>query len=256
MARHATLLEWSRLARAAVEASVDIPSRRDLQAKARTSGSDIYINVMFRAFFPLPTPPVPPIPSTGVVLSTAGRSARAVGRDRRRWPAVAAPLEPRPARAPHRPRRPIDPFPDPEPRPGARSATAPEPPGEPEVTADGAGPHPRAGRHAGHAARGVPGRGAAGGVSRRAHAAGAVPGGVARARVLRRPRRLQPPRRRVVHGPGHEAARVAARGRAAGHRHRRVGLSAGRAAPRCQRSRAGAPSTSTRRRWIRPPPRR
>ena len=74
MARYATLLEWSRLARAAVEASVDIPSRRDLQAKARTSGSDIYINVMFRAFFPLPTPPVPPIPSTGGVLST--------GRDR------------------------------------------------------------------------------------------------------------------------------------------------------------------------------
>ena len=45
MARYATLLEWSRLARAAVEASVDIASRRDLQAKARTSGSDLYINV-------------------------------------------------------------------------------------------------------------------------------------------------------------------------------------------------------------------
>ena len=63
MARHAALLEWSRLARAAVEASVDIPSRRDLQAKARASGSDIYINAMFRAFFPLPTPPVTPVPA-------------------------------------------------------------------------------------------------------------------------------------------------------------------------------------------------
>ena len=212
------------------------------QARARTSGSDIYINVMFRAFFPLPTPPVPPISSTGGVLSPvaieirSGRCGRSIAS---RAPARARPCgrSNRPARATHRSRRPDRPVPrtgirtDPEdPRPH------PVPPGEPEVTADGAGPHPRAGRHAGHAARRVPGRGSAGGVSRRAHPAGAVPGRVARTRVLRRPRRLQPPRRRVVHGAGHEAARVAARHRAAGRRHRRVGLPAGRAAHRRQRS--------------------
>ena len=115
MARYATLLEWSRLARAAVEASVDIPSRRDLQARARTSGSDIYINVMVRAFFPLPTPPVPPISSTGGVLST--------GRDRDPLEQVR-PIEPlRPVRPlePLQPLRPVDPDgpDDPLPRTGA-----------------------------------------------------------------------------------------------------------------------------------------
>jgi hypothetical protein len=99
-ARYATLLEWSRLARAAVEASVDIASRRDLQARARTSGSDIYINVMFRAFFPLPTPPVPPISSTGGVLST-GRDREPLGTVRPLDPVLPSrPLEPLPTGEP------------------------------------------------------------------------------------------------------------------------------------------------------------
>ena len=121
MARYATLLEWSRLARAAVEASVDIASRRDLQAKAVTSGSDLYINVMFRAFFPLPSPPVPPILSPGGVLSA--------GRDRDPLGPVRIPDPLQPAR-PIDPDGPIDPFPEPnpdDPRPRPR----PIPTGDP-----------------------------------------------------------------------------------------------------------------------------
>ena len=117
MARYATLLEWSRLARAAIEASVDIPSRRDLQARARTSGSDIYINVMFRAFFPLPTPPVPPIDSTGGVLST-GRAPVEPARSSR----AGAAARPTPTRAhrssPSNPRAPSTPT-----APSTRSPT-------------------------------------------------------------------------------------------------------------------------------------
>ena len=135
MARYATLLEWSRLARAAVDASVDIASRRDLQAKARTSGSDLYINVMVRAFFPLPTPPVPPISSTGSVLSRGG------DRDPLGPVRPLDALEPVQPVAPLRPAQPIDPdgpvdpFPEPEtdpedPRPH------PVPTGEPAVTGD------------------------------------------------------------------------------------------------------------------------
>ena len=106
-ARYATLLEWSRLARAAVEASVDIASRRDLQARARTSGSDIYLNVMFRAFSPLPTPPVPPISSTGV--------------------GPVGPLGPLTPSLPIEPLQPVQPI-DP--------SLHPLPTGEPEVTAE------------------------------------------------------------------------------------------------------------------------
>jgi hypothetical protein len=124
MARYATLLEWSRLARAAVEASVDIASRRNLQARARTSGSDIYINVVFRAFFPLP---VPPISSTVGVLSS--------GRDRDPILGPARPLEPLQPVRPIDPDGPIDPFPEPEPDP-EDPRPHPIPPGEPEVTAD------------------------------------------------------------------------------------------------------------------------
>lgn len=124
MAHYATLLEWSRLARATVEASVDIASRRDLQAKARTAGSDLYINVMFRAFFPLPTPPVPPISSTGAVLST--------GPDRDPLGPVR-PLEPLQPARPIDPDGPIDPFHEPEPDP---EDPRPHPAGESTVTAD------------------------------------------------------------------------------------------------------------------------
>ncbi len=57
MARHAALLEWNRVARAAVEASLDIASRRTLLVQARTSGSDVYLQVMVRAFSSLPLDP-------------------------------------------------------------------------------------------------------------------------------------------------------------------------------------------------------
>ena len=106
LARQAALLEWSRLARSAINGSVDIPSRRDLQAQARTRGSDVYINALMRAFVQLPTPPVPPI----VIDGTFNR------------------------RAIRRPGEEPDPFPEPEVDPDPDPHPHPEPEGEPEIT--------------------------------------------------------------------------------------------------------------------------
>jgi hypothetical protein len=82
--------------------------------------------VIFRAFFPLPTPPVPPIDLTGGVLSS--------GRD----PIGAVrPLEPLQPVRPIDPNGPIDPFPEPEdPEDPEDPRPHPQPTGEPEVTAE------------------------------------------------------------------------------------------------------------------------
>lgn len=118
MARYATLLEWSRVARAAVNASVDILSNVDLHAKALGSGSEVYIDVMVGAFSPLPTPPVPPISSGGVISADPLEPERPVD-----------PLQP--AR-PGDPAGPIDPLPEVEPE---RPRPNPLPIGQPAVTA-------------------------------------------------------------------------------------------------------------------------
>lgn len=65
IARQATLLEWTRFARTAVEAAVDIPSRQDLAAKAAQGGNEIYLRVLANAFRPTrpmgPEGPVGPV---------------------------------------------------------------------------------------------------------------------------------------------------------------------------------------------------
>ena len=237
---------------------MDIPSRRDLQAKARTSGSDIYINVMFRAFFPLPTPPVPPISSTGGVVST-GRDRDPLGQVR-----PIEPLGPVRPLEPLQPARPIDPDGPHRPvpragrsgRPGG-SATAPDTAGRAGGDRRGAGPHPRVGRHAGHAA------------SRSARARSGWRRFAPRSRGWRSsPRRCS---RREFFGVldvcNHRvdawftalATKRLESLRATGPQGIVIGgwgcLQDVRRTRR-QRSRAGKPSTSTRRRWIRPPPQR
>jgi hypothetical protein len=116
VARYATLLEWSRVARAAVDASVDVASRRDLQTKAKSSGSDVYLNVMIRAFSPLPTPPTHPGPP--VVLDATRHDAEPV--------APLQPIDPGGGSAP-RPARDLDTEPPP---------LQPTPVGETAVTAE------------------------------------------------------------------------------------------------------------------------
>jgi hypothetical protein len=108
LARQAALLEWSRLARAAIDASVDIPSRRDLQAKARANGSDVYISAMVRAFVQVPTSPITPVRPTVI---DGGFNRRAIRRPGE---------EPLPD---------VDPEPEIDPDPGPH----PQPPGEPEI---------------------------------------------------------------------------------------------------------------------------
>ena len=117
MARYATLLEWSRLARAAVEASVDIPSRRDLAGQ----GADLGQRHLYQR-------------------RCSGRSSRCRRRRSRRFHRPEAcsrraaieirlgpvrpieplrpvrPLEPLQPARPIDPDGPIDPFPEPEDR--------------------------------------------------------------------------------------------------------------------------------------------
>lgn len=110
MARQATLLEWSRLARAACEACVDEASRDALALRAAQGGSDVYITVLVQAFAPTRPGPIVPAPSIGIVR----RQARAERR----------PGEGEPPELPEPPEPPEPPQP---PRP-------PRPTGEAEVT--------------------------------------------------------------------------------------------------------------------------
>ncbi len=125
IARHATLLEWSRFARAACEAAIDIPSRRDLSAQASRSGSDVYLKLLIQAFSqPTHQPPVD--------LPVERRTTRA-------RPATTRPAAPMidPSIAPLRPRddEPRDPPDPPDPQDPPDPRDPPQPPGEPEVTA-------------------------------------------------------------------------------------------------------------------------
>ena len=112
IARHAALLEWSRFARRAIEASVDIPSRRDLASRAAQSGSDLYIRVLTQAFLPIPPVLVRPTGPIGPVIGVRATRARRLDDDLPDLP-EPGPLDPR----------------DPDRPP------PPPPPGEPEVTA-------------------------------------------------------------------------------------------------------------------------
>ena len=103
MARHATLLEWSRLARAVCIASVDEASQVDLARRASRLGSQIYIDVLVKAFTDTTHGPLDLPVDRGVILD------RVVAR-----PAAPRPAAPRrevpPALA--RRRDDVDPFPD------------------------------------------------------------------------------------------------------------------------------------------------
>jgi hypothetical protein len=115
MARHATLLEWSRFARTAIEAVVDIASRRNLASKAQRDGSDIYIRVLADAFRrrpPVePTGPLRPIHDLGTTRAPASAPSEVT---RRRVGDTAEPPEPPepPVHDPH-PHPPLPPVGDP-----------------------------------------------------------------------------------------------------------------------------------------------
>ena len=114
MVRQAAMLEWSRFAREAIEAAVDIPSRNDLREKAAASGSGVYMDVLVNAFSKLggTRPPVGPV---GPI-----RDARMA--------------VPRPPIDPLRPRDPLEPPEPPEPpEPRPPRPPPPPPPGEPEI---------------------------------------------------------------------------------------------------------------------------
>jgi hypothetical protein len=129
MARQAALLEWSRVARAVCEATLDEASRFDLQRRAG-AGSQIYLDVLVRAFTEIthgPLGDVPPIDG-GVILGRAVTPRAATPR---------TPVAPRtpPALARRRDDDPLDPFPEPEDPEEPEDPGRPELDGEPAVTA-------------------------------------------------------------------------------------------------------------------------
>ena len=102
MARQATLLEWSRLARAVCIASVDEASQVDLARRASRLGSQIYIDVLVKAFDTTHGPLDLPV-DRGVILD------RGVARPAA--PRFAAPRREVPPALARR-RDDVDPFPD------------------------------------------------------------------------------------------------------------------------------------------------
>jgi hypothetical protein len=119
IARHATLLEWSRFARTAIEAAVDIASRRDLASKAQRDGTDIYMRVLADAFRrrpPVgPTGPLGPLHDLGTTRAPAPAPSEVT---RRRVGETAEPPVP-----------PEPPVHDPHPHP------PPPPVGDPAISA-------------------------------------------------------------------------------------------------------------------------
>jgi hypothetical protein len=119
IARHATLLEWSRFARTAIESAVDIASRRDLAAKAQRDGSEIYIRVLVDAFRrrpPVsPTGPLGPLHDLGTTRAPTSAPSEVT---RRRIGDTSGP--------PETPEPPVhDPHPHPPPPPVGDPAISP-----------------------------------------------------------------------------------------------------------------------------------
>jgi hypothetical protein len=120
MARQATLLEWSRLAKAACTASVDEASTLDLDRKEARLGSQIFIDVLVRAFADTTHGPIDLPVDRGVILDRAVTRPATPATPRRPIPPALA-----------RRRDDVDPFPeDPE------GPTVPDRPGRPQPEGD------------------------------------------------------------------------------------------------------------------------
>ncbi len=108
MARQAALLEWARVARGACLASVDEASQLDLRRRASSLGSQIYIDVLVRAFTDTTPGPLDPLPDRDVLRDL--RPARPAAPR----PAARGPRVPPELAARRRDDDPIDPFPEPD----------------------------------------------------------------------------------------------------------------------------------------------